>query len=435
VPNASFRSYAWLYPHVGERIRGYCGLGVTPWLLALAAVLLVRRGLPSHLAGERSGSFPPSPRWGEGSGVRGEDHARLVRRFAWTAVVMAILMLGPCLIWLNRQRQFPLPYFLVYHLVPGGKAMRVPTRFIFPLLLCLAVLGGFAVAHVLRTWRNWRPAVRAVVAAGFVVLLCVDYAVTDSPGVVCEPRAQFPPVYDYLAASGRERPVLELPAAMGGQFRYLYHQTAHWRPLLGGESGSFTPAALETAKRTQGPPTEQTLRFLELTPARTLVIHLDAYPAAERAAWRQADLTGHGFRRAGPFGQAVVWERDRPLPASAAKLRVARPDLQFTRAFLRDRLDVSLVLAPADRDRPWRSLERGLGDLTIEVVAADGTVQRFTKPFHIPPYLLPGETAAVKLDKVRGAFAGARRVRVRGPLVQEFEADVGPVVTATLGAK
>jgi hypothetical protein len=408
VPNPGFRSYQWLYYLFEGQIRGYCGLGVTPWLLALGGILVARRR-PQTL---------------------GTGGARVVKRFAWTALVMAVLMLGPCLILLDRQRHFPLPYFLVYHLVPGAKALRVPTRFILPLLLCLAVLGGFAVAQALHAWRRWRPVTRALIGAASLALFALDYAVTDNSGVVCEPRAQFPPVYAYLAAGEAGRPVLELPASLGGQFRYLYYQTAHWRPLLGGESGSFTPAALEMAKRTQGPPTDATLRFLELTPAQTLVIHLNACPGAVEQ-WRGADLTRYGFRRVGQFGEALVWERVQPLPDSSSRLRVVRGDFQFSKALLEDRLDISLVLSPGAGGRPWRYLERGLADLTIEVVGPQGEVQRYTKPFAIPPYLLPGETAAVRLDKVRGRFAGARRVRIRGPLVEGFEAEVAPGMTAT----
>jgi hypothetical protein len=400
VPNRSFRTYTWLYDRVEGRIRGYCGLGSLPWLLALGGLLLARRQAASGV----------------------------VYRFAWTGLVMAILMLGPCLILMNQQRRFPLPYFLVYHLVPGGKAMRVPTRFISPLLLCLAVLGGFAVAHVLKTWKGWRLSTRILVAACFITFLSLDYAVTDNLGVCCESRGEFPRVYDYLAASGTERPVLELPAALGGQFRSLYHQTAHWRPLLGGESGSFTPAALEMAKRTQGLPTDETLRFLEITPAMTLVIHLDAYGKAERAAWQNADLKPFGFRRAGQFGDAVVWERVQALPSAATKLHVIRPELQFSHAYFRDRLDITLVVSP--KDKPWRYPERGLDELTIEVIGAGSAAQRFTKPFAIPPYLLPGETATVKIDKVRGFLSGAAAVRVHGPLLEPCEIEVSPLATA-----
>jgi len=398
VPNESFRSYTWLGERVEGRIRGYCGLGVLPWLLALGGVVSARR--------------QPAP--------------KVISRFAWTALAMAIFMLGPCLILFNRQRPVPLPYFLVYHLVPGCKAMRVPTRFIFPLLLCLAVLGGFAVAHALRILRGWRRPTRVAVGATFLGLLCLDYAVTENPGVLCEPRAAFPPVYDYLAASDNDRPLLELPARPGQQFRYLYYQTAHWRPMLGGESGGVTPAVVELAKRTGGMPTADTLRFLELTPALTLVIHLEAYPEAEREAWRRADLAPHGFRFAGLFGQALVWERQQALPPSASQLRVGHTELQFSRVLLGDRLDMTLILAAADRDKPWRCLERGLGDITVEVISRDGAVQLFAKSFTIPPYLLRGESACVTLDKVRGDFAGACRLRLRGPLLEGFETDVTP---------
>jgi hypothetical protein len=395
VPQESFRSYHWLRHLLGGHFRGCGGLGVLPWLLAVGGILVGRR-------------------------------QPVVRRFAWTALAMALLMLGPCLIFFNRQYPLPLPYFLVHHLIPGSKALRAPSRFVLPLLLCLAVLAGFAIARVLRALQRTGPSIRVLVAAPLLGFLCVDYAVSDNPGIPLERGDALPPVYRYLQTCEGDRPVLELPPTLGAQFRYLYYQTTHWQPLLGGESGNVTPAAQEMSRRIQGGPTPQVLRLLALTPAATLVVHLNAYPVeAEREAWRAADLGAYGFRPVGQFGEALVWQRACPLPPSASKLRVLQSRVAISHGLSGDRFDLSLVVTPAGKDLPWRFLERGFGEVIIEIVDADG-VQRSLKSVAVPPYLLPGEQARIKLERIRGSFAGAHSARISGLLLEPCEIKATP---------
>ncbi len=389
VPNGSFWTYRWWHDLVGSRLRGCYGLGLLPWTLAGAALILARRD-------------------------------RVVRRFAWTALALAVFMLGPYLIVFNSKFDLPLPYLLVYHVVPGAKAMRVPARYVFPLLLCLSVLAGFAVAHLAARARRWRPAYRVALTLAGVVLLGFDYAVTDDAGVRLEARGQFPPVYDYLAQTRPGEPVLELPASWQQQFRYLYYQTAHWRPLLGGETGSYPPAILEMTRRTQGPPTDESLRFLAVTPAQTVVVHLDHYDGTTAAAWAGADLGRFGFRGAGRHGDALVWEREGPPGEISRALRIVRPILEPTKGFFQDALNVSVLVTPAEPGRPWRCLERGVSKLDVVLTDGAGKEHCYEKAIDVPPYLLAGETATVKIGRLRGAPKDFQRLRIRGPLIETY---------------
>ncbi len=398
VPNGHFRTYRdWFGPLAG-RVRGQFGLGLMPWLLALAALVLARRN-PSFYT---------------------DTDRRLLRRLTWTALVMATFMLGPYLIVLDHKTDVPLPYLLVYHVIPGAKAMRVPARYVFALLLCLSVLGGFAVAHLASLGRRWRLRYRLALVLAGVVLLGFDYAVTDSAGVRLEPRNQFPPVYDYLAHTRAGEPVLELPIIWNRQFRYLYYQTAHWRPLLGGETGSYPPAILEMTRRLQGAPTDESLRFLVLTPARTVVIHLDQYDAATAAAWRQAELSRLGFRQAGRYSDALVWERAEPPGATSPELRTVRPILEPSKGFFQDALNVSIEVAPAEPGQAWRYLERGVS--TVDVLLTDGAGKeyRYRKTIDVPPYLLAGETATLKVGRLRGIPKDIQSLHIRGPLIDPY---------------
>jgi hypothetical protein len=389
VPNGSFWTYRWWHDRLGSRIRGSYGLGLLPGTLAGAALILARRD-------------------------------RVVHRFAWTALVLAVFMLGPYLILFNSKYDIPLPYLLVYHVVPGAKAMRVPARYVFPLLLCLAVLAGFAVAHLAAIARRWRPVYRVALAVGGVVLLGFDYAVADDPGVRLETREHFPPVYDYLARTRAGKPVLELPANWQQQFRYLYYQTAHWRPLLGGETGSYPPAILEMTRRTQGSPTEDVLRFVALTPAQTVVIHLDRYDATAAAAWERAELSGFGFRNAGRYGDALVWEREGSPGDTSRGLRTVRTILEPSRGFFQDALNVSVLVTPAEHGRAWRYLERGISTVEVVLTDAAGKEHWYEKAIDVPPYLPAGETASVKLGRLRGAPKEFRRLQIRGPLIDTY---------------
>ena len=82
-----------------------------------------------------------------------DRHARpvlAVTAFFISAMVMAILALGPYLIWMGKVTKFPLPYQLVYYFVPGGKAMRCAGRFTNPLILCVSMVGAFGWAFSAR---------------------------------------------------------------------------------------------------------------------------------------------------------------------------------------------------------------------------------------------------------------------------------------------
>jgi hypothetical protein len=371
-------------------VRGAYGLGIVPWLLAGTGLVLAWRV--------------------------GKD--RVCLRFGWTALVMAVFMLGPYLIWLDQKTDIPLPYLLVYHVVPGAKAMRVPARFVFPLLLCLAVLSGYAVLYLTMIWKRWPMSARVVVCLVGVLLLAADYALADRDGFKLQQREQFAPVYDYLAASGNGQPVLELPAEIRQQFSYLHYQTAHWRPLVGGETGCYTPAVLELARRTRGEPTDAALQLLRLTPAKTIVIHLDQYEPQTAMAWRNADLTPYGFELIGPLGNAVVWERIDPIVPLSAHLRVV--DVVVTRrpGLWADRWHVIASVTPAEPGLPWRFLDRGKTEMDVVLVGTDGREYRHRKPVAVPPYLLPGETATISIGGLRAGRSEVRSVSISADVIQ-----------------
>lgn len=409
VPPATFSGYGPWHQLWAAKIQGSGGLGLAVWFLAACGFI-----------------------WTYRHGQPDSAQSRLGQRLLWTALTVAVLMLGPWLIWFQKKLPVPLPYLLVYYGLPGGRMLRVPLRFVLPLLMCLAVLGGLAVAHLVRWWPQWRWPRRAVLLIAVVAWLGWDYAVTDNQGLAFPQRTDFPPVYHYLAQGAKDRPILELPVVWHKQQQLMHFQTAHWRPLLNGYSGNFPLATLQTEKRTKGPPTEKTLQFLSLTPAQTLVIHLDLCDAATAAAWGKADLTPYGFRRAGLFADALVWERqETPLPCSD-RLRVQEVQTRSCPGRWGDKVELTLQVSPANPGLPWRFLARGVQEVEITLTDARDKKQVIHRRTKVPPYLLAGESEQIKIQDLQGIVLPLTSLCLRGNLLEDYTASPAMTVKASI---
>jgi hypothetical protein len=217
-----------------------------------------------------------------------------------------------------------------------------------------------------------------------------------------------------------------LPVIWGRTFEYQCYQTAHWRPLVTGESGNFPAANIELSRRTAGPPTDAVLRFLELSPADTVVVHRDRYDGATAAAWETAALSVHGFRFAGAIGDALVLERTGgPAPASE-RLRVTRASVHPEKRWGRPRVRLTVDVRPAQLGLPWRYLTRGLPEVEVEVTEANGACRSFRQSIAVPPYLLAEESARLEVGPLSGVSGSVTRLRFHGPLLEESEVVPAP---------
>jgi hypothetical protein len=404
-PCYSFASYyGWLHQVLAGKVRGgdlsnsmeaEVFLGITPWLLAGFTLLTARR-----------------PRFDVSA-----DERAIIRRYAWAAFVVGILMLGPYLILFDRDTHIPLPYQLVYYLLPGAKAMRVPARFVQTLLLCLAVIGGFGVAALLKSMAGWGRIRKAVAILFFAFFFRLDYAVLPNEGVLAEPRDRFPPVYEYLAKSGINRPVLELPV---DGYKYLYYQTGHWKPLLGGHSGWLPPCRTDLSERMGNCPSGECFNFIRYTPAATLVVHLDDYSDAQRAAWETADLSQFGFNFVGKFGSALVWERGTEDEKFSGKLAVSEEDLVFD--YVRGK--IWMALRPSEHGKAWRYFVQDSTDVEAAVTAQDGKEIRWHRAIKIPSYLLPGEKFRSDLSLRKVSLSKLTKIHLRGTLLEDCLIDL-----------
>ncbi len=171
---------------------------------------------------------------------------------AWTvgAVASAILAMGP-LLHINGRSSFdldgllvhvPLPFILL-HYIPVVKANRVPNRFSCVLMLCLAVLVGFAAHAVVR--RVKRGALQLGVTALLGVLVTFEHLSTPMP-LTC---ATVPDWYYTLASEPGDFAILEFPLGWRNSFGVFgvertqaqYYQSIHHKRLPSGNISRNPP--------------------------------------------------------------------------------------------------------------------------------------------------------------------------------------------------
>lgn len=128
--------------------------------------------------------------------------------------------------------------------LPGFNFIRVPSRFILLVMLCLGVLAAAAYEAITATWtRRSRLAAAVVVAA----LLLVEYS--SYPFVGVPYRIEIPAADRWLNSQPKPFAVAEFPVPSVGdlgnyerrQTRAMLHATVHWQKTVHGYSGIRQP--------------------------------------------------------------------------------------------------------------------------------------------------------------------------------------------------
>jgi hypothetical protein len=179
---------------------------------------------------------------------------------AWVvgALVSGILAMGP-LLHVNGRSVFdldgllvnvPLPFILL-HYVPLVRANRVPNRFGIMLMLCLAVLVGFASQAILR--RLTKKGLRLGVMAALSSLILFEHLALPMPLT----DARVPQWYYDLAEEPGDFSILEFPLGWRNSFGVFgvertqaqYYQTVHEKRLPSGNISRNPPFKFEYFQR------------------------------------------------------------------------------------------------------------------------------------------------------------------------------------------
>jgi hypothetical protein len=172
--------------------------------------------------------------------------------------------------------------------LPGFNFIRVPSRFILVVVLCLGVLAAAAFETITAKWKMRSRLAGAVVLAA---LLLVEYSSHPFAGVPY--RLDIPAADRWLDSQPKPFTVAELPVPSVGdlgnyersQTRAMLHSTAHWQKTVHGYSGIRQPLheqLYEVMTRFPDPSSIDALRGVGVT---YVVVHGKDY--GER--WREVE--------------------------------------------------------------------------------------------------------------------------------------------------
>jgi hypothetical protein len=178
------------------------------------------------------------------------------------ALIFALLAMGP-LLQINGVSLFdvdglmfnvPLPFMLL-HYIPIVQANRVPNRFSIVIVLCLAMLVGFAFRGLtaalesLRTRLGWVgfPAQLLVAVPLAVLLLALLFEHLVVPLPLTDARV--PAFYETLSRDTADYAILQLPLGWRNSFgtlgaedtRVQYYQAIHHKRILAGNTSRNPP--------------------------------------------------------------------------------------------------------------------------------------------------------------------------------------------------
>jgi hypothetical protein len=168
------------------------------------------------------------------------------RSYRWTwfwlglAILSFIFALGPYLQFDGVEYpQIPLPYRLIGWL-PPVQMLRYPHRFTALLGLPVAVLAGHG-ASALETWLVRRRGRERLVFTGALTVLLGALIPTDMV------TARVPAFYAALVEEPDDFAIVGLPGKRQITERYMFYQTVHGRPILGGHVSRLSSQAMEFA--------------------------------------------------------------------------------------------------------------------------------------------------------------------------------------------
>jgi hypothetical protein len=357
-------------------------------------------------------------------GVAPAEVRRGRRIFGLVALVALVLSLGPYLVLWGVNTRIPMPYLLLYYVVPAWSGMRVPARFAFLLLLAavpLSALGAQVVAERVAAFRAgtiWRRLTEPAIGLALVSLFLLELGAKPLPLRAVPSGPDIPEVHRWLARE-RPGPIVEVPVDFTVRDQmYLYLSTVHWLPLINGHS-SFMPSSHEALKVSLAElPGPRALQYVAALGLRALVVHDDELSRDVQSRWAAAEQAGR-LRRLAAFGSDIVYGVDAVALAPALRARLAAPDALATGA----RATLGLRLE-SDGTRPWvQGVPHRIAHAAARWISLDtGTVRASRVSVMLPLVVGAGESVPVPLRISAPARAGRYAL--------EVELDVPPVTSA-----
>jgi hypothetical protein len=183
----------------------------------------------------------------------------------------------------------PLGVWRFVYWLPGFSFIRMPSRFVTLVVLCLGVLLAAAVD---RLTGGLSPRIRAVAVTVVALGLLAEYASYPFPAV---PYAVTIPAVDrWLDTQPKPFVVAEVPVPSPGNWgahermhaEAMLHATAHWQKTIHGYSSLRRPLHNRVYTELTAFPDERSIGNLRELGVTYVVVHTDNYPGDR---WREVE--------------------------------------------------------------------------------------------------------------------------------------------------
>ena len=192
-----------------------------------------------------------------------------------------VLALGP--LFTIGSVRLPLPFALLFYVLPGASLIRSPVRFAILASLAIAVLAGSHLSRLLEDRKR-----KAVFA--FVVIALAAIELYPGGLRMFDPLPNgLPPIYATIASDPRALALIELPLPVDEATetvedgRYQLYSLHHGKRLANGIAAYVPPITRELRVEMQKFPSEDTMARLRELGINRVLLHFDRYDEAQRA--------------------------------------------------------------------------------------------------------------------------------------------------------
>ena len=205
--------------------------------------------------------------------------------FIIISAVAFILSLGPVWQWGGRVIKepfiIPLPYALLYYLIPGFNGIRNSARWEVLSILTLAVIIGIGLSGFYQK-KSRCFQITATIFFSLAIFLEINLPLKYAK---IPKKEDFPPVYSFINTLPKNAVIIEMPIFSWDMLPYSftefereYFSTAHFRKTVNGYS-AFSPPQWEQQARflIKNFPDNVSVEQLKKTGVKYIVVHLNDY--------------------------------------------------------------------------------------------------------------------------------------------------------------
>lgn len=258
------------------------------------------------------------------------EKSKVINIYVIILIAFLILSLGPFLIIFGHFAYIPLPYLVLYYLMPAFDVMRVASRFSYMAMFCVSVLSCFGTIYIVdvlsQKYKKFKylskPSVIVLLMTLLMTLEFITYPVQSEAVPVGE---DVPKVYKWLKELEIFGGIAEVPSIKGDlskynekygnrkseminrEVLYYYYSTHHKKPIINGH-GSFQPKSyFEITSSLNNISKPKSKEILKGYNVNTFVVHYNFFDEEDKIIWSDENIEKAGLKMIAEFENEKVF--------------------------------------------------------------------------------------------------------------------------------